>query len=285
MVTSTKPTTPWITDWDVDRPIKLKGANAPLAEAQWTTGPVPYFEYRNLNLDKASDGKFGGWHVRAIATSADWQADDVDFNQIYVIKGTATITFENGTTEVLKADTSAVIPALYRYRFTELSEDFEALQFVAPAEYDVIWGEEAALPERTNTLDPDRAPIVLHEDESSWGDGLREFFQYRDLGTLEATDGRVYTHAIRALGPYEAGTGWHYHSWGQCFVVLDGHADIRVETDPRHALSYADSFCVGAGPTQRHFVDRVTADYKLIELCIPGWKDATPVDAPEGSAY
>lgn len=284
MTKTTDTTTPWITDWDLDRPLKLKGANAPLLGAVWGPGSTPYFEYRNLNLDKASDGKFGGSYVRAIATSGDWQADDVDFNQYYVTKGTATIEFEDGSNHELIEDSSVVIPALYRYRFAEISNDFQALHFVAPAEYNIIWGEHTPLPERVSTLKADRSPVVLHDDEDAWGDGLREFFEYRDLGTLDPTDGRVYVHVIRTTGPYEAGTGWHYHSWGQCFVVLDGHADIRVETSPRYALSAGDAFSVGAGDTQRHFVDRVSGDYKLVELCVPGWKDATPVDAPEGSS-
>src|SRR5699024_2246298 len=134
MTETTDTATPWITDWDLDRPLKLKGANAPLLGAEWGPGAVPYFEHRHLNLDKASDGKFGGSYVRAIATSGDWQADDVDFNQYYVTSGTATIEFQNGSTHKLVEDTSVIIPALYGYRFSIISEDFTALHFVAPAE-------------------------------------------------------------------------------------------------------------------------------------------------------
>lgn len=278
--------TPWITDWDLDNPISITTSNsAPLLGAKWEKGFTPYFERRSLDLDKASDGKFGASHVRAIASEGEWQADDVDFNHFYVIKGSAQVEFEDGSSHELVSDSSAVVPALYRYRFTKMSEDFEALHFFAPDAYDIIWGKDAELPERVQTLDPNRRPVILHEDEDAWTDGLREFFEYRDLGTLEPTDGRVYVHVIRTTGqPYEAGTGWHYHSWAQCFFVLDGHADLRVETNPRIALSAGDACCIGSGPTNRHFVDRATADYKLVELCVPGWKDATPVDAPEGSS-
>lgn len=278
--------TPWITDWDLDHPISINKSNAaPLLGAKWETGPTPFFEKRSLNLDKASDGKLGGSHIRGIANEGDWQADDIDFNQFYIIKGSARIEFEDGSSYNLVSDSSAVVPALYRYRFTHISDDFEALHFFAPDAYDIIWGKDAALPERVQTLDPARRPVISHEDEEAWEDGLREFFEYRDLGTLEPTDGRVYVHVIRTTGqPYEEGTGWHYHSWAQCFFVLDGHADLRVETGPRNALSAGDAYCIGSGPTNRHFVDRATADYKLVELCVPGWKDATPVEAPKGSS-
>ncbi|GEK79648.1 cupin domain-containing protein [Agrococcus baldri] len=284
MSASTKAPTEWLTDWDVARPIALKSARVGAREGEWTAGLLPYFEYRSLDLDKASSGKFGGWHVRAIASSGDWQADDVDFHQLFVLKGTARVAFADGSEVELHKESSLVMPPLYRYRVAALSEDFEALHIVAPAEYDIVWGEDVVLPQRAATLDPQRTPIVNHDDDASWGPGLREFFEYRDLGTLEPTDGRAYVHVVRAAGqPFQEGTGWHYHSWAQMFIVLGGYADIRVETSPRWALSYGDAYCIGAGPTQRHFVDRVTADYKVIELCVPGWKDATPVDAPEGS--
>jgi quercetin dioxygenase-like cupin family protein len=275
----------WITNWDLKRPIALKRSNAPLLEAEWEAGYTPFFERRTLKLDEASEGKFGASHVRSVGTEGEWQADDVDFNQFYVIKGSAQLEFEDGSSYELVSDSSAVIPALYRYRFTHISSDFEALHFFAPDAYDIIWGKDMALPERAQTLDPHRHPIILHEDENAWDEGLREFFEYRDLGTLDPTEGRVYVHVIRTKGqPYESGTGWHYHSWGQLFFVLDGHTDIRVEKSPRYALSPGDAFCIGAGDKNRHFVDRVTADYKIVELCVPGWTDATPVEAPEGSS-
>ncbi|MCG7336193.1 cupin domain-containing protein [Sporosarcina sp. ACRSM] len=278
--------TPWITGWDLENPISIKVSNsAPLLEAKWEAGPTPYFERRSLSLDEAAEGKLGGSHVRGTAAEGEWQADDVDFNMFYVIKGSVQIEFEDGSSHELVADSSAVLPALYRYRFTKISDDFEALHFFAPDAYDIVWGKDTALPERVKTLNPNRSPGISHEEEEAWEDGLREFFEYRDLGTLEKTDGRLYVHVIRTTGqPYEEGTGWHYHSWAQCFFVLDGHADLRVETGARIALSAGDACCIGSGPTNRHFVDRATADYKLVELCVPGWKDATPVEAPEGAS-
>lgn len=277
--------TSWITGWDLENPISITTSNSsPLLGAKWESGLTPYFEKRTLNVDNISDGKLGGSHVRAIASEGDWQADNVDFNMYYVIKGTASLEFEDGTTHDLVSDSSVILPALYKYRFSNIGEDFEAIHFYAPDAYEIIWGKDAELPERAQTLDPQRKPVVLHEEGYEWSKGLRPFFEYRDLGTIEATDGRIYVHVIRTTGPNEEGTGWHYHSWAQCFFVLDGHADLRVETGARIALSAGDACCIGLGPTNRHYVDRVSSTYKLVELCVPGYKDATPVDAPEGSS-
>ena len=52
------------------------------------------------------------------------------------------------------------------------------------------------------------------------GDGLRDFFVYRDLGIGEATRGQFGAHLIRAVRPCEAGTGRHRHGlasrWSTC---------------------------------------------------------------------
>ncbi len=43
------------------------------------------------------------------------------------------------------------------------------------------------------------------------GEGLRDFFSYRDLGIAEATAGKVLAQLVRADHAPEKGTGWHYH--------------------------------------------------------------------------
>ena len=45
-------------------------------------------------------------------------------------------------------------------------------------------------------------------------DGLRDFFQYRDLGIAGATHGKVLAQLVRANAAPEKGTGWHHHDRG-----------------------------------------------------------------------
>ncbi len=48
--------------------------------------------------------------------------------------------------------------------------------------------------------------------DTEWkGDGLRDFFLYKDLGVAEATGGRVLAQLVKAARPPEHGTGWHQH--------------------------------------------------------------------------
>jgi hypothetical protein len=46
--------------------------------------------------------------------------------------------------------------------------------------------------------------------DTPWvGEGLRDFFLYRDLGVATATGGRVLAQLVKANSPPEEGTGWH----------------------------------------------------------------------------
>ena len=39
----------------------------------------------------------------------------------------------------------------------------------------------------------------VHKNDDDFSDGLRGFFEYRDLGISDATDGKVNAHVIRAI--------------------------------------------------------------------------------------
>jgi quercetin dioxygenase-like cupin family protein len=284
---STQANTPWMTGWTVDAPLRIDFARVDRDWGTWEPGAVSWLEYRNLELDQASGGKLGCQHVRRAGEPAGddeaWQANDLDFQLLYVLRGSATLATEDGETR-LDAESAAVIPALVRHALTDLSDDFEAVEIAAPADYDVAWGRTAPLPERAATLDPARKVVVTHDDADQYvtGAGPRSFFEYRNLGARGPSDGRVHVHVVHALGqPHEAGTGWHYHTMAQWFMVLGGAADIRVEDQPRKHLDPIDCMCIGSGENMRHVVDRVSADYKVLEMCIPSEYETIPVDTPD----
>ena len=61
------------------------------------------------------------------------------------------------------------------------------------------------------------------------GEGLRDFFIYRDLGVAEATAGKVLAQLVRANNAPEKGTGWHYHGADFHIVyMLKGWATLHV---------------------------------------------------------
>src|SRR5690606_10980794 len=107
------------------------------------------------------------------------------------------------------------------------------------------------------------------------GDGPRSFFSYRDLGVAAATGRRIHIHIVRASKPIEKGTGWHSHSMGQLFYVLEGWADLEVERLPSVRMSAGDAMCIA--PRMKHDVPRFSNDYAVLEMCIPA--DYDTVDA------
>ncbi len=48
-----------------------------------------------------------------------------------------------------------------------------------------------------------RGFVVSHAGDAGFERGLRSFFEYRDLGIKEATDGQVVAHVIRAAAGAE----------------------------------------------------------------------------------
>ena len=44
---------------------------------------------------------------------------------------------------------------------------------------------------------------VTHERDAVFETGLRDYFDYRDLGMVEATGGKLRAHVIRPSGPFE----------------------------------------------------------------------------------
>ena len=83
-------------------------------------------------------------------------------------------------------------------------------------------------------------------------EGLRSFFEYRDLGVASATSGKVIVHLVRAKNAPVEGTGWHIHEADfQIVIMLKGWARFMYE-DKETLVSAGD--CVHQSPGIRHFL-------------------------------
>src|ERR1700744_3984608 len=72
-------------------------------------------------------------------------------------------------------------------------------------------------------------------DTDFTGEGLREFFLYRDLGIAKATGGQVICHLVKANPdcPPIDGTGWHRHDCEfQIVIMMKGWARFMYEDKP-----------------------------------------------------
>ena len=98
--------------------------------------------------------------------------------------------------------------------------------------------------------------------------GLRNYFEYRDLGIARATRGKVVAHVIRAR-PGKAPHGlWHRHDTDVQFVyVLKGSAVFEYEGVGRVTMKAGT--CFYQPPGIRHREIRHSNDLELLEVVAP----------------
>jgi quercetin dioxygenase-like cupin family protein len=104
--------------------------------------------------------------------------------------------------------------------------------------------------------------------DTPWvADGLRSFFEYRDLGIADATGGRVVAQLVRAKEAPEKGTGWHRHTADfHIVIMLKGWAKFMYE-DKEHLVSAGD--CVHQRPGIMHFLFDYSPDMEYLEVVGP----------------
>lgn len=123
---------------------------------------------------------------------------------------------------------------------------------------------------------------ITHSDTSPFvGDGLRAFFEYRDLGIKTATQGAFGAHVIRAVPGMESPGTWHSHDLDfQMVYVTRGWVVFEYEGPKEqgggeHMLRAGS--CVLQPPGIKHRELRHSDDMELIEIVSPA--DFTTTDA------
>ena len=105
--------------------------------------------------------------------------------------------------------------------------------------------------------------------------GLRDFFLYRDLGIVDATNGKVIAQLVKANLPPEQGTGWHFHKLDfHIVLMLKGWARFMYE-DKETLVSVGD--CVHQRPGIVHYLFDYSPDMEYLEIAGPA--DFGTVDA------
>lgn len=113
--------------------------------------------------------------------------------------------------------------------------------------------------------------------DTAWrGDGLRDFFQYKDLGIATATGGKVIAQLVRAGKAPEQGTGWRIHE-AQFHMVLMLRGWARFMYEDRVTLVEAGD-CVHQPPGIRHFLFDYSRDMEYLEVVGPA--DFKSVEVP-----
>lgn len=110
---------------------------------------------------------------------------------------------------------------------------------------------------------------VNHAADSTFvKQGLRDFFQYRDLGIRDATDGKVAAHVIRANPGAKATGNRHHHALEfQMIYCLKGW--IRFSYEGVGEVLLVPGTCVHQPPGIRHIELGHSDDLELLEIVMP----------------
>ncbi len=92
-------------------------------------------------------------------------------------------------------------------------------------------------------------PTKSFKKKAEWKSGLRPYFEYRDLGIVKATQGKVLAHVIRANGPCPGSGGYHTHDLEfHMNYVLNGWTGVEFEEEGEFIFEAGDSLV----PTSQH---------------------------------
>ena len=117
---------------------------------------------------------------------------------------------------------------------------------------------------------------VTHEDDARWEVGLRDYFEYRDLGMAEATGGALRAHVIRPTRAEKECGDLHYHALAfQMVYVIEGWA--RMHFDGVGEVRFEKGSCMYQEPGIAHRLIEWSDDYTVVELMVPADPDTVTV--------
>jgi quercetin dioxygenase-like cupin family protein len=121
--------------------------------------------------------------------------------------------------------------------------------------------------------------VVSHARDASFERGLRSFFEYRDLGIANATEGAVVAHVIRASGREFSGQPHLHRTTFQLVYVLKGWIEFEYEGQGRVRLEAGS--CVYQPPSIRHREIGHSEDIEMLEIVMPAGFTTETVDTVE----
>lgn len=118
-------------------------------------------------------------------------------------------------------------------------------------------------------------------DGAKWTPGLREIFDYRDLGIKGGTNGDYVAHVIKSNGKEQKDEvqQWHVHDCDFQFVyVLNGWAKFEYEGQGVHTIKKGDTILQTPGIKHREIA--CSKDFEVLEIVSPANFKTRVVDAP-----
>lgn len=129
----------------------------------------------------------------------------------------------------------------------------------------------------------DKAWDFVHNlaSDAQWTPGLREIFEYRDLGIKDGTKGDYVAHIIRHNGKKQTDSvqQWHIHECTFQFVlVLNGWATFEYEGQGERTIRKGDAIL--QRPMIKHREIACSEDFEVLEIVAPANFETKVVEAP-----
>lgn len=122
----------------------------------FSPGRRPFFKYRDLGLEAATNGKMRAYQNSSIAGMTEptgWHYHICEMQFVYVLRGTLTIEFEDGTVATFSAGDAFFVPGGMKHNEIYVSEDKEALEVSVPGKIGTVNCERpAGLPEKLRVV-------------------------------------------------------------------------------------------------------------------------------------
>jgi len=106
----------------------------------WNEGLRKIFDYRDLGINAATGGDYVAHIIRCNGNKdpddvQQWHIHECDFQYVQVLAGTAKFEYEGHGIHILKQGDVVLQPPSIKHREIEVSEDFEVLEIVSPADF------------------------------------------------------------------------------------------------------------------------------------------------------
>ncbi len=105
-------------------------------EGKFEGGLRAFFEYRNLGIDAATQGKYGANVIRAVPgrhAEGKWHTHELDFQLVYVTQGWVKFEYEGNGEHILRKGSCVLQPPGIKHREVAHSDDLELIEITGPA--------------------------------------------------------------------------------------------------------------------------------------------------------
>jgi mannose-6-phosphate isomerase-like protein (cupin superfamily) len=125
----------------------MKLARTFVVSSDFVPGRRVFFRYRDLGVEKASNGKLRANLSSSIVGMTEptgWHYHECEMQFVYSIKGTVTLEFEDGTVSTFGPGDSFFIPGGMKHNEIYVSPDREALEVSIPGKIGTVRCERPA---------------------------------------------------------------------------------------------------------------------------------------------